>query len=70
MEWARPFSLHLTDGRIWHGVQFPTGEVCIAHVGEPSGAFTVGLSLDAVLGDRVPDDPLNGARVQWADEES
>ncbi|WP_060952406.1 hypothetical protein [Streptomyces hygroscopicus] len=63
-EAARPFQLHLADGRVWHGAQFPGGHVCLNHPGEETW-FTVAVSLDALLGERHPEDPLHGARVEW-----
>ncbi|MGW6743772.1 hypothetical protein ACWGDX_24140 [Streptomyces sp. NPDC055025] len=63
MEFARPFRLHLTDGRVWHGTEFPGGHVCLNHPDEYN-AFTVALTLDALLEDRSPEDPLRGARVE------
>lgn len=67
-EWARPFRLHLQDGRVWHGVQFPVGLVVVTHPGESDlpGAFTLGLTLDALLEERHPEDPFHGARAEWA----
>ncbi|MEU9789098.1 hypothetical protein AB0E27_00490 [Streptomyces sparsogenes] len=63
-EGARPFQLHLTDGRIWHGAQFPNGHVCLNHPDEANW-FTIAVSLDALLEERPPEDPLHGAHAEW-----
>lgn len=46
---ARPFQLHLFDGRILHGVQFPTGHVAV----EDTDRETVvsAMALGALLHD-------------------
>ncbi|WP_371579464.1 hypothetical protein [Streptomyces sp. NBC_01314] len=67
MEWARPFRLHLTDGRVWDGAQYPRGHVCLIHPRQPFGEMTVALSMEELLNKRHPEHPLHGARVQWAD---
>lgn len=64
-EWSRPFRLHLDDGRVLHGVEFPNGHVAVNHPDEPGGAFTVGISLGALT-----DEPgywLHGARIEWSE---
>jgi hypothetical protein len=68
--WARPFRIHLIDGRVWHGTQFPSGLTCVAHPGVPGSVFTAGLSLEDVLGAQNLSNDLEGARVQWADKEA
>lgn len=68
MEFARPFRLHLTDGRTWSGAEFtPGGFVCVYTPDQPSGICTIATSLDELLADRTPEDPLHGARVERPD---
>lgn len=61
---ARPFVLHLTDGRTWHGAQFDDGFVCVHHPDEPN-VCTIAVSLDGALADLPDGHPLHGARLQW-----
>lgn len=67
IEFARPFRLRLAGGRVWHGVQFPSGHVAMNHPDEPDVAagFTIALSVDDLLSDRHLNDPLTGACVEW-----
>lgn len=46
---ARPFQLHLFDGRILHGVQFPTGRVAVEDVDREEVVSS--LALGALLHD-------------------
>jgi len=68
MATTRPFTLHLDDGRVWHGAQFPSGHVAVNHL-EPGGAFTGATSMSALLDDLAPEDPLHGARIEWDEPE-
>lgn len=67
-EFARPFRLHLTDGRIWHGVEFPSGHAALNHPEDdmPS-AFTIAISVEHLLGNLHPQHPMHGARIEWAE---
>ncbi|MFD9192977.1 hypothetical protein ACFWCA_32785 [Streptomyces phaeochromogenes] len=61
---ARPFLLRLADGRIWAGAEFtPGGFVCVHHPDEYNWC-TIGVSVDGLLADRTPEDPLYGAQVE------
>lgn len=60
---ARPFLVHLTDGRTWNGAEFPDGFVCVHHPDEPN-ICTIAVSVAGLLADRTPEDPLHGARVE------
>jgi hypothetical protein len=61
---ARPFLLRLTDGRTWSGAEFtPGGFVCIYHPDEYNWC-TIAVSVDGLLADRQPGDPLREARVE------
>lgn len=68
-EFARPFRLRLTDGRIWHGVQFPSGHIAVNHPGEDDEPYmmSIAVSMDDLLGERHPEDPLKDALVEWAE---
>ncbi|MGW6598493.1 hypothetical protein [Streptomyces sp. NPDC055036] len=61
--WATPFRIHLADGRVWHGVEFQTGYVCVHHPDEPNG-WTIAVSVDGLLADHPECAPLHGARVE------
>lgn len=59
-----PFLLRLADGRAWAGAEYgPGGFVCVHHPDEPN-ICTIAISLDALLADRTPGDPLHGAAVE------
>lgn len=61
---ARPFLLRLADGRAWAGVEFtPGGFVCVHHPGEVN-VCSIAVSIDGLLADRQPGDPLHGAQVE------
>ncbi|MFE2941026.1 hypothetical protein ACFXKG_18475 [Streptomyces sp. NPDC059255] len=64
---ARPFLVRLTDGRAWPGAEFADGFVCVHHPDEPT-VCTIAVSVDALLEDRSPGDPLHGARVERQDD--
>lgn len=60
---ARPFHLRLADGRTWSGAEFgPGGFVCIHHPDEHN-LCTIAVSIEGLLADRKPGDPLHGASV-------
>lgn len=66
---TRRFCLHLSDGRVFHGAQFPSGQVAVNHPKQPDQPFVMTLALDvgALLSERHPEDPLYEARVEWVD---
>ena len=60
---ARPFLVRLADGRTWGGAEFtPGGFVCVHHPDEPTQC-TIAVSIEGLLADRKPGDPLCGASV-------
>lgn len=62
---ARPFLVHLADGRTWAGAEFtPGGFVAVYTPDNPGSICTIGISLDALLAARTPEDPLHGATVE------
>lgn len=62
MSAARPFELHLRDGRVWQGAEFDDGFVCVHHPGEVN-ICTIAVSIDGLLENRTQEDPLCGAEV-------
>jgi hypothetical protein len=60
---ARPFLVRLADGRTWSAVEFANGFVCVHHPDE-TNVCTIALSVDDLLADRTPEDPLHGAAVE------
>jgi len=59
-----PFLLRLADGRAWAGSEYvPGGFVCVHHPDEVN-VCTIAVSLDDLLADRQPGDPLHGATVE------
>lgn len=64
---ARPFLMHLRDGRTFHGAQFPNGNVTVSHPGEPCGWFTVAMSIETLTEHSDPGDTMHGAEVHWPD---
>lgn len=61
---ATPFLLRLADGRAWAGAEFgPGGFVCVHHPDELN-ICTIGVSLEGLLADRRPSDPMYGAVVE------
>jgi hypothetical protein len=46
-QFGRPFRLHLPDGAIYHGVEFPSGRVAI----DLEHSFRVAISVDGLLAD-------------------
>lgn len=59
-----PFLLRLADGRAWAGAEYgPGGFICVHHPDEPN-ICTIAISLDGLLADQTPDDPLYGAQVE------
>lgn len=64
---TRRFQLHLTDGRTWHGAEFPSGQAAVNHPDEPVGPFTIAVSAEHLLTDLPPGHPLLGARIEWTD---
>ncbi|MFF9285407.1 hypothetical protein [Streptomyces griseosporeus] len=60
---AIPFLLRLADGRIWGAAEFPGGFVCVYHPDEYT-LCTIATSVDALVNDRAPGDPLRGAVVE------
>jgi hypothetical protein len=63
---ATPFIIRLADGRTWGGAEFPGGFVCVHHPDEFT-LCTVATSIEALLDNRKPGDPLHGARVEQYD---
>jgi hypothetical protein len=63
---SRRFHLHLADGRVWPGVEFPSGHVAVNHPDERDW-FTVAVSTDGLLNDLPPQHPMHGARIEWTD---
>lgn len=60
----RPFLVRLADGRTWAGAEFgPGGFVCIHHPGEVN-ICTIAVSIEGLLADRKPGDPLYDASVE------
>lgn len=60
-----PFLVRLADGRTWSGVEFtPGGFVCVHTPDSPGGICTIATSLDSLLANRTPEDPLHGARIE------
>jgi hypothetical protein len=64
---TRRFTLHLTDGRTWSGVEFPSGHVAVNSPDERDW-FTVATSTGGLLEDLYPEHPLVGAHIEWVDE--
>ncbi|MGP4048770.1 hypothetical protein [Streptomyces sp. 2A115] len=61
---AHPFLLRLADGRAWAGVEFtPGGFVCVHHPDE-ANVCTIATSVEALLAERRPGDPMHGAGVE------
>lgn len=60
----RLFLVRLSDGRVWEGAEFTSGQVCVNHPGETYGPFTIAVSLDALLTDWEPGHPLHGAHIE------
>jgi len=61
---VKPFELRLRDGRIWQGVEFADGFVCVHHPDEVN-ICTIATSVHGLLRDRSEGDPLYGAKVHW-----
>lgn len=62
---AIPFYLRLADGRVCNGAEFtPGGFVCVHTPANPSGICAIATSIDELLANRTPEDPLYGARVE------
>ena len=61
--WSTPFRLHLRDGRVWQGAEFANGFVCIHHPDEATVCI-IAISLDGLLEDLRPGDPLEGANLE------
>jgi hypothetical protein len=62
-DFARPFNLHLPDGTVLHGAEYPDGRVFAIPADGEAGAW-VALSLDVLLAERMPD----GTRVEHPEE--
>ncbi|MGW7085028.1 hypothetical protein ACWGH2_16270 [Streptomyces sp. NPDC054871] len=60
---ARPFLLRLADGRTWNGAEFPDGFVCVHHPDEIN-VCTIAISIEGLLADPAPGDPMYGAQVE------
>jgi hypothetical protein len=61
---ARPFNLHLPDGSVLHGAEYPSGQVFAIPDGGNAGGAWVAVSLDVLLNERMPD----GTRVERPEE--
>lgn len=58
-----PFLVCLADGRTWGGAEFPDGVVCV-RTPDDHGACILATSVDSLLADRTPEDPLHGATIE------
>lgn len=67
---TRRFTLHLADGRVFHGAEFPSGHAAVNHPDDPvlPSVFTVTLGIEH-LTDVPAGHPLHGARLEWTDPE-
>jgi hypothetical protein len=67
---TRRFLLHLTDGRTFPGVEFPSGHAALNHPeADMASAFTIATTVDHLTDGLHPRHPLHGARVEWTDPE-
>jgi hypothetical protein len=60
---ARPFNLHLPNGAVLHGAEYPSGDVFAIPPDSDEGAWGA-VSLDVLLAERMPE----GTRVVRPEE--
>ncbi|MFD8088634.1 hypothetical protein [Streptomyces malaysiensis] len=64
-QWARPFLLHLPDGRTYSGACFPSGHVAVNHPDQDDQPYIMTL---ATTMDHLLTEQFLHAAVEWPEE--